>query len=761
MALDTRHVHLLSPLDADQLMLQRAHVVEELGRPFSIDLDLLSPEADLKIADLIGDTMTVALALPDGDRYWHGHVAGFSQGGAQGRYTRYTCTLRPFLWLLTRASDSRIYKQSTVPDIVKHVIAQFGLGEVEDKLQGSYPSREYTVQYRETFFDFLSRMMEEEGIYYYFRHEKQRHVLVLCDDRASHPPAPKYDSVPFIDPAVNAAPREEHFSQWTLRQELESGAYVVNDFDFETPRADLLARRSRPLPTKHAALEQYDPVAGFVESLDAGNNGDIHRGDRGELFARVRLEELQAEFERGVGKGNPRGLFAGGLFELTGHPRSDQNVEQLVVRAEYALYQPGFDAGSREQGSGRPPSGAGRPPVDDEPMVDATITAQPSKTPFRPRRTTARPFIPGPHAATVVGSGEIWTDKHGRVKVHFPWDREDTEGCWVRVGQVWAGGGWGGLQVPRVGQEVIVQFIEGDPDRPIVTGRVYNGSNASPFGLPGGATISGILTRSTPGGTADNANELRFQDQKGAEQLLLHAERNMDTEVEKDQTLWVGQDRRNTIDRDQFEEVKRNKTIRVHGAHDEKIDKDMRLEVVKSESETIGGSRSIDVAGGHTENIGKSQGVTVKGDAAWSAGGQGSIAFGKDGSMTIGGKGNIAVTGNLAISTNANMTQSSKDHFAVDAGKEMSLTVGEAMSHKVTKDYTIAVDGKMKITVKETHGTEAKEILIEGKDKVTLKSGNATIVLDGGSGDVVINGAKISVKGSGDVTVKGSKVAQN
>jgi type VI secretion system secreted protein VgrG len=754
MAPETRHVRLLSSLPPDQLMLQRVRGREELGRPFVFELELLSPDPSLALDDLLGDSMTIALELTKGTRYFNGICTRIEQGGRAGRFTRYRCELRPFSWLLTRTSDSRIFKRMTIPEIVQEVVAHLGVGDVEMKLHGTYLSREYTVMYRETYFDFLSRLLEEEGIAYHFRHEEKKHVLVLADDRGSYAPAPDYAEIPFIDPEQSATAREEHFSGWTLTHEVASGAFAVNDFDFEVPRANLLARSARALPHKHADLEQYDPLAGYVEALDAGNNGDVNRDERGELFARVRLEELQAEHDRAVGRGGVRGPGVGSTFKLTRHPRGDQNRELLVVRAEYEMFQPGYDAGSAAGEAAQDP--AAKP----EPLFDVRLTVQPAKTPFRPRRATARPDITGPHAATVVGDGEIWTDKYGRVKVHFPWDREDTEGCWVRVAQAWAGAGWGGLQVPRVGHEVIVEFLEGDPDRPIITGRVYNGSNAAPFGLPGGATVSGFLTRSTPGGSADNANELRFEDKKGSEQVLIHAERNMDTEVENDQTTWVGHDRKKTVDNDQSEEIKGNKTIKVHKDHTEDVVQNVSLRVGKNQDDRIGGNRTIQVTGDHTETVDGKQGVTVGKDAAWSVGGNGAITFGGTGALSVSGNHTEEVGGKLEISVAEAARASIGKNLDLSVTGDRSDSVGKALTMSVTKDATLTVGGTHKVTVTKDVGIEGKKITIEGHDQLILKSGDATITLKS-NGDITIKGNKISIKGDGDVTLKGSKVATN
>jgi type VI secretion system secreted protein VgrG len=753
---DITQIEIHSSLKKGQLLVNRVRATEELGRLFKYDLDLYSPDPGLDLDKLAGDKMTIEIATSEGSRYFNGYVAEIAQGAASGRYTRYHATLRPFFWLLTRASDSKIYKKSTVPDIVKEVVDHLGVGKVNDKgLQNTYLAREYVVQYRESHFDFLSRLMEEEGIYYWFAHENGQHEMMLGDDRASHKTVPGYEKLAFIDPKLNASPREEHFSEWRAGHTVVTGTYAVNDYDFEVPGADLQAKSSKPLAHKHASLEHYDPLAGYVDAVDAGNDGDEHRGSRGDLFARVRLEMLQAQHDRVVGRSNARGLHTGALFEITGHPRDDQNRELLVIGAEYELFQPGPDAASS---TGRDNVKDSEEKPEDGPMFRARYFMQPGKTPFRPERTTARPIMQGPHTATVIGEGEIWTDKYGRIKVHFPWDREDTEGCWLRVVQQWAGSGWGMLHIPRVGQEVLVQFIEGDVNRPIVVGSLYNGKNAPPFGQPGDATRSGLLTRSSSGGSADTANELSFEDKAGEEQILLHAQKNMDTEVENDQTLWVGRDRKNTIDNDQSEEVKGNKTIKVHKDHTEDIVQNMSLSVKQNIEENVGGNRTNEVKGNFNENITGTQGVSVGKDGGWSVGGNGAITFQGTGAFSIGKKltQDVGADYMLSVADNATVGVTKNANLTVD--KNAGVKVEGTMSIAVTKDCTLTVEGANKNTITKAYGLKAKEIMIEAESKLVIKQGGATITLE--SGNVTIKAGKIEVTGD-SIAMSASKITQN
>lgn len=739
--LDTRHVHLLSSLPPDQLMIQRVRGFEELGRLFEFDLELLSPDPELKIDDLLGDKMTIVLDTALEPRYFNGIVTAFGHAGKHGRYERYFCTLRPFLWLMSHGSDCKIFPKMSVPDIVAKVVSDHGAGGlITRNLQRSYGEREYTVQYRESHFDFISRLLEEEGIYYHFDHTKDQHKLVICDDKASHE---NKGEVPFMDPSGGSASRRDYLKEWVQLKNVRPGAFVINDFDFFSPSADLAEVRKSPLKHKHANFEHYEPFSRFVQwGTDASAKLPARQ------IVETRLQEEQADHERIRTEGNIRTLAVGDKFDLVEHPRADQDQEYLVVRTDFTMFQPGYDSGSSSSKEG-----------GSEEVFTLNAVVQPSKQAFRPERLTPRPIIAGPHTAVVVTGGTS-TDAQGRVKVQFPWDRLKTSSCWVRVASPWAGSGFGGLHVPREGQEVIVEFIEGDPDKPIVTGRVYNGSNLPPFGLPGGATKSGFLTRSMPDGSAATANELRLDDKKGDEQMFLHAEKNMDTEVEKDQTLWVGKNRTKTVDKDQAEEVKGNKKIQVHGVHIEDIGKTMSLTVKGSEDETIGGSRSITVGANHTETIAGVQGVTVGAAAAWSVGGAGSIAFGGVGSFTVGGNLTVGVGANHSTSAMGNSSNDVSGNVSITAGKKMSIDVADEMAVSVKKKYVIAVEDEHNVKVTKAYGLKAKEIMIEAEDKITLKCGDATIILEKG-GDITVKGKNINHKADSDIVLKGGKIAAN
>ncbi|MCE0462677.1 MULTISPECIES: type VI secretion system Vgr family protein [Pseudomonas] len=521
----SRLAKITSPLGPEVLLLKDMGGGEELGRLFNYELQLHSLDNAIDLNQVLGKPMCVSMQLDGGgERHFHGIVARFSQNVDQGQFASYQATLRPWLWLLTRTSDCRIFQNLTIPQIIKQVFRDLGFSDFEDALSRPYREWEYCVQYRETSFDFVSRLMEQEGIYYFFRHEQGRHVLVLADAYGAHAKAPGYESVPYY-PKNDQHRERDHINGWHLAQEVQPGSLELNDYDFQRPSARIDVRSAMPRPHAAGDYPLYDYPGTYVQSAD------------GEHYARTRIEALQTQHEQVELAGNARGLGSGHLFSLTGFNRQDQNREYLIVGARYYL--------SQESGE----TSVGTPSA----QFESSLTCIDAQQSYRPLPITHRPVVKGPQTALVVGpkGEEIWTDQYGRVKVHFYWDRHDqsneNSSCWIRVSQAWAGKNWGSMQIPRIGQEVIVSFLEGDPDRPIITGRVYNAEQTVPYDLPANATQSGMKSRSSKGGTPANFNEIRMEDKKGAEQLYIHAERNQDIVVEVDESHSVGNDRNKSI----------------------------------------------------------------------------------------------------------------------------------------------------------------------------------------------------------------------
>ena len=493
----------------------------------------MSETGDIDGNDLLGQPVAVECELPSSGekRYFHGLVTEFSQLDYGTRFHEYKLTLRPWFWFLTRTADCCVFQGLTVPEIFQKVVKQHGFSDFRLDLKGTYQKVAYCVQYRETAFNFLSRLLEQEGIYYFFEHAAQKHTLVLVDDSATHKATAGYEVVPYYAPTTTDSMRErDHLESWSCIRTVQPGAYVTTDFDLKTPATSLLQKQERALKHAHAKFEIFDYPADLPVRADADTTALVTAG-AGD-WVKVRLQELQATHLVAQGRGNAIGLATGTKFKLEKYPRDSFNLEYLIVGTRLSLEWNSHEAGRADSG----------------PEIHVAVEAIDLQTQFRPQRATPKPVIHGGQTATVVGKKgeEIDTDELGRIKVQFHWDREgkkdENSSCRVRVAQAWAGKNWGAIHLPRIGQEVVVSFLEGDPDRPIVTGGVYNGDQKPPYSLPANATQSGIKTRSSKSGAEKNFNEIRFEDKKGDEVLHIHAEKDLTIDVENDVTWRVGLD---------------------------------------------------------------------------------------------------------------------------------------------------------------------------------------------------------------------------
>lgn len=508
---------------------------EALSEPYSLGLTLLGTDARMDRSQLLGKPVTVTIPTQDmtSPRYFNGKVTRVAVSAVElsgTRYAVYQLNVESDLWPMQRDRNLRIFQGQTAPQIVKMLLTESQVN-IEDKLTGSYRVWDYCVQYQESSFDFISRLMELEGITYFFRHEADRHVLVLTDAATQHQPFAGYETIPYHVTPSGGSTDEEGISQWALTDSVTPGIYSLDDYDFRKPNAWLFQARQNPVSPQPGSIDVYDWPGRFVEH------------DHADFYARIRQERWQVEHQQIQGSATALGIAPGHTFTLHNAPFFSDNGEYLTTETNYWLEENSYASGG---GTGT--------------MHRIDFTVIPSSVTYRPVQKTVWPRTYGPQTAKVVGpQGEsIWTDRYGRVKVKFHWDRlakgDDTSSCWVRVSSAWAGQGFGGVQIPRVGDEVVVDFINGDPDRPIITGRVYNEASMPPWALPAGATQMGFLSRSKDG-SADAANALRFEDKAGEEQVWLHAERNMDVDVENDET--------HTIEKNHTQFVGENETLRV------------------------------------------------------------------------------------------------------------------------------------------------------------------------------------------------------
>jgi len=562
-----RLITLTTPLGEDVLLLAGFSGHEAISRLFSFHLDLLTEHGPIDFTQIIGKNVTISVAQSDNTlRYFNGMVNQFAQSGSDTNFMHYQMEVVPWTWMLTRYADCKIFHNKKVGDILEQVFQDRGFQDYNLSLNGGYSPLEYCVQYRETDFNFISRLMEQNGIFYFFQHEKGKHTMVIADSSSIHEPCPGQESAGY-NLMGGGLETDDVVNTWNIEQELRTGKYTLTDYNFKTPSASLLATESTIYSVGgNASFEIFDYPGEYTT-----------RGD-GSAFAKLRMQEDEAGHLVAHGSSVCRAFTSGYKFDLVDHYQDSMNASYVLTEIQHI-------ASVGETYSG---SGGGNDNYSNH------FTCIPETVPFRPARLTPKPFVQGPQTAVVVGKSsdvgdgddggggdgeEIWVDKYGRVIVLFPWDRAGKCSCRVRVSQDWAGQGWGAITIPRVGQEVIVSFLEGDPDRPIITGRVYNADQTVPYPLPDNQTRSTFKTRSTKYGGTDNYNELRFEDKKGGEQIFLRGEKDFDTRLKSDIREWVGNNRSLIVTQDQMEKAGGDLHSQVTGNINQKVGQNLSLQV--------------------------------------------------------------------------------------------------------------------------------------------------------------------------------------
>ena len=764
-----------SPL-GEQLEFRSMVGSEQISRLFEFRVRLISESSAISAKSLLGKDLTVEIDLTTeqgggGKRYLSGQVVQFTFIGRDGDFSSFIAVLRPKLWHATRRTDFKIFQHMKAPDIIKDVLGKYGFS-IEDKLTGQYREWVYMVQYDESDFNFVSRVMESEGIYYYFEHAMGSHTLVLADDIGSHSPLPNGPStIPYYSGDRAAHVHDEDFIDgWTFAEDIASGKFAADDYDFEKPKALLDTKEAKPAGHPEDDREVYKWPGGYT---DAGD---------GENYARISIEQQSAPREAVHGEGNARNIAPGYLFTFSKYPRADQNKQYLIESAYYRFEE----NVRRSDGSG----GAGnskRAGTDSPTSYRIGFDALPKTTSYRSQRSTPKPHTTGPQTAVVTGPAgeEIYTDKYGRIKVQFHWDRygtmDENSSCWIRVSQTWAGSNYGSMHIPRIGQEVIVDFLNGDPDYPIVTGRVYNAMQMPPWDLPANKTQSGIKTNSSKDGAAGagmkngagDANAIRFEDKKGEEQLWFHAQKDQLTEVENDETKWVGRDRDKTIDRDEFntihrdrtEIVDRNEKINVHGWRTEEVDLDETLSVHKNRKRTVDLNESITVK--------VSRDKTVKKHEKDKIGRNWSIDVGRFKTETIGiaymQNVGMAKMVNIGIAYNLNIGMT----MLTNVGMSRKDTVGKTQDVSIGEKYELKVGAggggggaspmAMNITSPsgggDSSGSGGTSFTMDA-DSITLKVPGGTFVMKKG-GIFIFNGVEVDMVATKHIGLDSDRIDMN
>jgi type VI secretion system secreted protein VgrG len=661
---DDRPFRVDTVLGKDVLLLDAFSGEEGVSIPFAYTLELLSEDAAIDAEKLLRTPVTLTLQVAGGgERVIHGLVNRFVQAGQTqaGELTAYRAQVVPWLWFLSLSSDCKIFQNLTALEIVEKVFRARGFSDFEIKCVKTHRKREYCVQYRETHLNFVTRLLEEEGVFYFFRHSKSKHVLVLADDNSAVKPCPSQSAVRM---AAQPGAWQDEDVVTTLQREHVShiGKVTLRDYDYLQPSLSLESSVSG-----QGKDEVYDYPGAFTKLED------------GERLARLQLEEREVWQLVIRGESTSRGLETGCRFDLKEHYRSDANDTYFLLH----LRQTGRNADYRAT-PGTPPE------------YRNSFVATPHKVPFRPPRTAPKPVVQGSQTALVVGKSgeEIWVDKYGRVKVQFYWDRDgakdENSSCWVRVASSWAGKQWGQIAIPRIGQEVLIDFLEGDPDQPIITGRVYNAEQMPPYDLPANQTQSGIKSRSSKGGGTDNFNEIRLEDKKGSELLYIHAEKDKQVVVENDRTESVGNNESITIG--------------------------------KNRTENVGEDESITIGGGRTESVGKDESITI--------GASRSASVAKDESITIGGKRSATVGKSEDVSIGMDRSQDVGTNDELSVGMSLKVSAGQSVEIKVGQS-SVKID-QTGVTIKGMNVKVEGQIQTEVKGTMTNIKGDGMLMIKGG-----------------------------
>ncbi|SDE44065.1 type VI secretion system Vgr family protein [Ruegeria marina] len=751
---EARNIILKSPLPpsdddgSDGLRFCSLKGRDEAGACYRYEVTAVSKNPDLKSEDILGQSVTVQVNGEINERHFHGYVDEFRFGGVtEEGMARYVLVLRPKLWFLSKSTDNRIFQKKSVPDIIEHILDQHGATPYELKLKKSYPPREYCVQYAESDLNFVERLMQHEGIWYFFEFRDGEEKLILVDDNEKLETADGYEIVPYLMNARPAAISEEGISEWHRIDSVVSAGWTHTDYDFTRPSADLVAKDENMFETELADRQRYSYPGYYKEHA------------RGKDLAKVRNIAVQARAKRAEAQAWAQGPASGHRFKLTEHPRDAENADFFILRADYDIWEAQYFSGQGFRGA--------------QDGFEVRWLVQPFDLPYHPPRRARAPVMRGPQTAVVVGppGEEIYTDEYSRVKVQFHWDREGVEDehttCFIRVSSVWAGSGWGFIQVPRIGQEVIVDFLEGDPDQPIITGRVYNAEQMPPYALPSNATQSGWKSNSSPGG--GGFNELRFEDAKGNEEVYFQAEKDHNELVKNNESRTIGNDFYESVGNDARQEVMHDRSEYVKNNKDTTVDVNRTVVIGNNDTETVGQNRALTVGSNESISIGQNSSETIGINHTQTVGAMQTISVGAirvdtvgaAEQRTVGGPQSNDIGASRSVSVGAGQTHSigSDDSWTVGGGR--SIEVGKDLSQSIGKKASYSVGENMTLKV-------AKKLAIDAGDEILIKTGSASILMKK-DGTIQIKGKDIKVEGSGkidikassNIKIKGSKIDQN
>jgi len=670
---------------------------ERISMPFNVNLSLVS-EDQIHFKDGIGKGGYLTITGKEQDRFFHGIINNFTLTGEIGHFYTYQANLVPSVWLMGINQNYRIFQNMTVAEIVKKLLDEnrkYCISH-EFRLVNKYEKKRNCTQYGESDLRFICRILEEEGIFYFFEHSANGHKIVFADSKIAYQPIPEDKEISFCHDA-GLVPDREVIDGFSYNRSISPGKVTHTNYNFKRPTLDMTVVEKGETHVEHEIYEYP---------------GDYGLPPEGGPKVKTRLQGKKALEESVQGTSNCARFIPGYTFTVSGHTFRELNKEYCLVTVAHSGSQPNVYG----EYSG----------IGGDYSYSNSFLAIPSTVTYRPERTLAKPFVKGLQTAVVAGppGEEIYPDEYGRVKVQFHWDREgqrnERSSCWLRISQPWSGQSWGMISIPRVGDEVLVDFINGDPDWPIVVGSVNNAQSPALYPLPDNKTRSGIRTRSYPNGSRDNFHELRFEDKKGSEEIYLQSEKdwnilvknNKAQNVGHDEALQVGNNRLKTVGVDQMEQVGRN------------------------HSETIGANKTVAVGSNKNETVAMNSAE--------------SIGLAKE--LTVGGVYQVSVAGA--------MNETVLGAKAEEVGITKQVVVGSHMTERVAGNRSLTVGEELSATVKQSATVKAKTIILEADEEIILRSGSATIVLKS-NGQIVMQGTNCTQLASGEIVIKGAKTSLN
>jgi type VI secretion system secreted protein VgrG len=715
---ENRLLSITTPLGEETLLLTGFSGSEGISQPFGFELTLASEDTDINPRDIIGQSVTVSIGQSDDERrYINGIVCRFSQdrlgdGADQEQYLNiatYSATMVPWFWLLTRTVNSRIFQEKTVQQIVEQIFSDREFADYEFRLSGEYVAKAYCVQYHESDFNFISRLFEAEGIFYFFEHEDGRHVLVMADSSDAHQDCPHQVNVRCQLTGETTLETEDVIKNLGWGEEIRFGKYTTKDFNFLMPLTDLRVEMPTRITVGQGDRELYDYPGEYLSVRE------------GERYADMRMQAEEAQITVLSGTSNCRAFLSGFRFTLQEYHRDDMNERPYVLTAI-------------NHSASEPIAGSG---AESEASYSNSFVCIPHSIPFRPPLMTPKPVVVGVQTALVTGpeGEEIYTNEHGMVKVQFHWDREgqydENTTCFIRVGQIWAGMGWGAVWLPRIGHEVIVSFIEGDPDRPIIIGSVYNGSNTPPYTLPDDKTKSTVKSESSLGG--GGSNEIRFEDKKGEEEVFIHAQKDHNIVVENNRSatitandsVGVGGNRSLSVSGNETIEVTGSCTRTIHGGETLLVEQGRDVAVTSGETQTIRGGRAVTVEGGDerlTAGVNRIEEVT--------------------------GNYNLTVHSGLVVEVDA-------DHEDHATGRRVIMASADALFGSTGGDMYLNSPSGLAML----NGHTNLEIS-SGAGSITITAAR-TITIDAGGSTISIGPSGITISTGGNITLEGATIKNN